>query len=116
MGASKFGGFKGSRKKVARLAKFAAGVAINGELPPAARDESEREFYESMGVIMLDESELELMGVFFRCLEFERVYRLNLTLLREYCEREELDFLLTHEMLSPALGALAKEYYKKAHA
>ena len=86
----------------------------NGEPPPTPRDESEREFYECMGVVMLDTDEANLMGIFFRFLEFDEIYKLNLELLRAYCKHEEMDFLLVYELLNPALYALSKEYYKKA--
>lgn len=114
MGAFRRPYIKGARKKVANFVRFVVQTAKNGQFPPEPKDDKERELYENLGVVFLENDEMEIVLLFFKILSAnENGWSLNLELLKAYCLREELDFLEIYEIFTPALNALNKEYFKK---
>lgn len=85
-------------------------VALNGEIPPTPKDESEREFYKERGIITLDDEYEQFLGyLFFKVVEAGQYnMRLNSIILEKYCQKESLDFIETYEILKSMLSALNK--------
>lgn len=91
-------------------------VVKNKEFPPLPKDEAEREFYETQGVIYLDdEFEKACINAFFKSLDSSELgLKLNVDLVKEYAKFYEFEFLDFYEILNAILNSVNKESAKKA--
>ena len=92
------------------------GVYKNGEAPPEPKDKDEKLYFESLGIVYLDdEFENAVINAFYKSLEVREFgFGLNAIVLKEYAKRFEMEFLDLFEITIVILNALNKENFKKA--
>lgn len=86
----------------------------NKEPQPIPRDENEKEFFISRGVVLLDDEwEVFIVDIFFKVLEFrDESFYLNYDLSKEYLKEYELELKEHYEILKALLFALNSEILK----
>ncbi|WP_244079344.1 hypothetical protein [Campylobacter ureolyticus] len=85
-------------------------MAKNKEFPPTPKDESQKAFLQSHGVVFLeDEWEAKIVEMFFSALEIKEYFMgLNFEYCKCYCEKFNLDIVEIWSILNKLLGVINK--------
>ncbi|MCI6989399.1 MAG: hypothetical protein MR902_07560 [Campylobacter sp.] len=85
-------------------------MAKNKEFPPTPKDEDEKTFLQSRGVVFLEsEFEIRVIEMFFNALEIrEYGMGLNFEFAKCYCEKFDLDIVEIYSVLNTLLGVINK--------
>lgn len=85
-------------------------MAKNGEFPPQPKDEKERAFLQSRGVVFLEgEFEYKVLEMFFNALESKEFgVGLNYAYCKSYCKKFKFDIVEIYSLLNKLLNVVNK--------
>lgn len=86
---------------------FVAQIKKNKAPPPEPKDEEEKRYFEEFGIVFLeDEFEKTIVSAFFRCIEFDELWRVNAFVVDKYAAKFEMEFVDLWEIMSQMCESL----------